>query len=135
MAKMGRPSDFTEELALKICDLLSDGTSLRKICAKAEMPAKITVLKWLATKPEFAAQYNAAREMQADSIFDEIKDIADDRKLDAQDKRVRIDARKWIAGKMRPKKYGDRSEVDLTGHVTFESLVLAANRPPKPPEE
>ena len=34
--------------------------------------------------------------------------IADSKEIDPNDKRVRIDTRKWAMGKLKPKKYGDR---------------------------
>jgi hypothetical protein len=134
VAKRGRPTDYSEDLGLRICDLLSDGLSLRKICARADMPAKITVLKWLGRIPDFAAHYAWAREMQADVGVDEMQEIADNPKLDPADKRVRIDTRKWIAAKMRPKKYGDRVDLGVSGTLTLESLVTSS-LPPAPSEE
>ncbi len=83
--------------------------------------------------------------MQADTLFDEALEIADDASGDwiktedgkkildhehVQRSRLRVDTRKWAAGKMAPKRYGDkiqhtgdgggpiRTEVDLTGIPT-----------------
>jgi hypothetical protein len=107
--RMGRPPmPFTEEIADKICELLAEPLSLRKICDMEGMPSKTTVLKWLDQHPEFARQYARAREAQADAMIDDTLDIADNKSLDPQDRRVRIDTRKWLAGKLRPKKYGEK---------------------------
>jgi hypothetical protein len=90
------------------------------------MPSTTAVTKWLRDFPEFRDQYVRARELQADAIFDECLDIADDSRNDwilrngerapdteaIQRARLRIDTRKWMAGKLRPKKYGDK--LDLT---------------------
>jgi hypothetical protein len=108
---MPRPLEFNEAVADAICERLADGESLRSICRDDEMPAKSTVFKWLGLIPAFADQYARARETQADSLADDIVDIADDKKLEPNDKRVRIDARKWLAGKLRPKAYGDKVAV------------------------
>ena len=35
--------------------------------------------------------------------------------LDPNDKRIRVDTRKWLASKLKPKKYGDVNKVELTG--------------------
>jgi hypothetical protein len=67
-----------------------------------------TVLKWLREDVTFQRQYAQAREAQADALVDEMLDIADDRALDPKDRRVRIDTRKWLAGKLKPKKYGEK---------------------------
>lgn len=126
---MGRPSEFTQGVADDICKRLGLGESLRTICRDDELPCCSTVFKWLNQQPEFAEQYARARETQADSLFDEILDIADDGTndwMEAHDKeganigwrengealrrsQLRIDARKWMAGKLKPKKYGDKT--------------------------
>jgi len=120
---MGRPSEFTQYVADEICELLADGISLRKICLRDEMPNKATVFRWLATREEFRDQYARAREAQADTLADEIIDIADDGSNDfmgddekyngdaVQRSKLRVDARKWLAAKMLPKKYGDATMV------------------------
>lgn len=120
---MGRPSEYTEETGLAICSLLADGQSLRQICEAEDMPSRATVFKWLSTYPLFADQYARAREEQADAIADEITWIADTEE-DPQKARVRIDARKWVAGKMRPKKYGDKTVLsgDPENPVQFQRI-------------
>ncbi len=137
---MARPSIFSPELATKICERIAMGESLREICRDDEMPARQTVMNWLLLaesdeeKGVFLVQYMRAREAQAESIFDEILEIADDasndwmeRKLPSgetvevvnqehiQRSRLRIDSRKWMAGKLQPKRYGDRIDVTSGG--------------------
>lgn len=133
----GRPSDFTQEVAEQICDLLAGGRSLRSICDMDDMPAQSTVFRWLEASEPFREQYARAREAQADTLFDEIVDIADDGRNDwmerissegevvgwkengeaARRSQIRIEARKWVAGKLRPKKYGEKIEVEHGGTV------------------
>ncbi|WP_323380275.1 terminase small subunit-like protein [Delftia tsuruhatensis] len=130
---MARPSKFTLAIAERICERLSDGESLRSICMSEKMPSKATVFRWLRNNEKFRDQYVRAREAQADAIVDEILDIADEDctkvktdkhpRADAdedgmvevvfdavavQRNKLRIDARKWLAGKLKPKVYGDR---------------------------
>ncbi len=124
-SKRGRPSGYSDALAVEICRRIAERESLRKICADPDMPDKTTVLRWLAAKEnaEFRTQYAHAREMQADTLFDEALEIADEVSDDwAKDKdgndifdhehvqrsRLRVDTRKWAAGKLAPKKYGDK---------------------------
>ncbi len=121
----GRPSRYTTELAADICRRLADGEPLRSICRDSAMPDKATVLRWLADKEkaDFRDQYVHAREMQADALFDEALEIADDTTGDIttgkddketvnheniQRSRLRVDTRKWAAGKLAPKLYGDK---------------------------
>lgn len=130
---MGRPSDFTQEIANTICERIADGESLRTICSQSEMPDKATVFRWLNGNTVFRDQYARAREAQADALFDEILDIADDGRNDwmavngeddegwrangehMQRSRLRVDARKWMAAKLQPKKYGEKVTQEITG--------------------
>jgi DNA-directed RNA polymerase specialized sigma24 family protein len=126
---MGRPTDFTQELADAICLQLAEGKSLRSICLADDMPNKSTVLRWLldTAHAAFCDQYTRARALQIDSHVDEMPDIADDGSNDfttrangggeeqdvfnsehVQRSRLRIDTRKWIAERMAPKKYGNK---------------------------
>lgn len=104
---MGRPSDYSQELADRICEGLSDGKSLRAICRAEDMPGKTTVFRWLQSNLEFRDQYARAREAGADSLADEMVDIADGLESDdVQRDRLRVDTRKWVASVLKPKKYG-----------------------------
>lgn len=113
-ADMGRPSDYSEELAEFICDQIADGKSLRTICLADDIPNRSTVLRWLDVNAVFAAKYARAREAQGD-VMDEM--IADEARAATPETaavaRVRIDAYKWRASKLAPKRYGDK--VALTG--------------------
>ena len=129
--KMGRPSIFTQHLADLICVRIAEGESLRQICRDDEMPDRVTIYRWLAANEDFCTQYTRAREDQADTLADEIIAIADEQpeviavvdkrtgeliehKLDGaflQWQKNRIDARKWTAMKLKPKKYGDKVQV------------------------
>ncbi len=145
--KKGRPSLYTDALAAKICWRLAEGETLRAICRDGAMPAISTVMGWLfnGKHKDFSEQYAHARARQADALFDEALVIADDASGDwstdkdgkktldhehVQRSRLRVDTRKWAAGKLAPKRYGDklqhtgegggpiRTEVDLTGIPT-----------------
>lgn len=125
----GRPSNYSDKTAAIILEAIACGRSLRSICADEGMPGISTVMRWLAANEGFREQYARAREAQADALFDEILEIADDARNDwmarngdgdaawqlngehVQRSRVRIDARKWMAGKLRPKKYGEKLEL------------------------
>ena len=125
--KGGRPTSYAPDAVEKLCIRLGMGESLRSICKDEDMPSQSVVYLWLQRHPEFLEKYTRAREEQADTHFDMITDIADetpalipvfdkegnqiDIKLDSayiQWQRQRIDARKWAAMKLKPKKYGDK---------------------------
>ena len=137
--KTGRPTLYTEALALEICRRMADGESLRSVCRDEAMPDKSTVLRWLGDKENgaFRDQYARAREMQADALFDEALEIANDGSNDwmeqfdkdgeasgwklngehVQRSKLRVDTYKWAAGKLAPKKYGDRLDLRHGGNA------------------
>jgi hypothetical protein len=110
----GRPTDYTEALGDKICDQLTQGMSLVKICKADAMPATVTIYKWLREHPEFANNYARARDNQADYYADEILEIADNAE-DPQKARLQVDTRKWVASKLKPKKFGDKIDMTTNG--------------------
>ena len=109
----GRPSTYTEEMANRICDKLTEGISLRKLCMQDDFPTASTVYVWLDRNPEFAERYARAREAATEDMLEEIFEIADNPEIDVQDKRVRIDTRKWAMGKLKPKTYGEKQTVEV----------------------
>lgn len=134
---MARPSDYTPEIAAEICERLAGGVSLRAICAAEDMPSDRSVYRWLEANEEFRQQYARAREVQADTLADEILDISNTTVIGVKTKtgkdgveitegdmiehrRLQVDARKWLAGKLAPKKYGDKTDhnVAFSGKLT-----------------
>ena len=114
----------TAEIKSRVCLEITEGKSLRSICDADDMPSAETIRVWLIEDGEFSAQYARAREEQADFYADEIIDIADTAK-DANLARLQIDARKWKASKLQPKKYGDKIDLNHSGaieHLTDEQL-------------
>lgn len=120
--KGGRPTKYSLGIALVICERLADGESLVSICKDPGMPKKTAVYEWLASKKDFAEMYARAREDQADSLADQIIALADEMPMEITDdkgttrfdsayvtwQKNRVDARKWVAAKLKPRKYSDR---------------------------
>jgi len=89
---------------------------------------------------EFLNNYMRAREEYADSMFDDIINIADDNGNDIrmtdngpvvdndviQRSRLRVDARKWALARMSPKKYGDKiqQDVDVKGELKIIREII-----------
>jgi hypothetical protein len=108
---IGRPTDYTEEITYELCGLLAEGLSLNSICKRKDMPSRATVYNWLSTHPSFLDNYMRAKDDGADALADDIQDIAEDvrgGKLDPNAGRVAGDLKKWVASKLKPKKYGER---------------------------
>jgi hypothetical protein len=78
------------------------------------MPPETTVLGWIEREPVFAERYARARQRQYQRWAEEILEISDDVTLDPNDRRVRVDSRKWLLSKLLPKQYGDKIEVNAT---------------------
>jgi hypothetical protein len=128
---MGRPSDYSAELATLICAKMGEGESVRSICRGDDMPALSTVFRWLAAHSEFQEQYARAMDARATLLAEEILEISDDSSGDAVTdpetgdvrmnaefvarSRLRVDARKWLAARMSPRKYGDKITQEHTG--------------------
>lgn len=145
MANTGRPTKYSEDLAITICERLIDGRSLRSVCRDEDMPAASTVFRWLSEKESFREQYARAKQEAADAMAEELLDIADDgtndwmERLDKDGKsigwqlngehvqrsKLRADTRKWLMAKMKPKKYGDFKQIEEKSEVThkFEEMT------------
>jgi hypothetical protein len=145
---VGAPTTYNHHLATVICIRIAEGESLRQILRDAGMPAQSTVYEWLLRHPEFAENYTRAREEQADTLADEIIAIADEspETVEVRDKegnvldvkidsgyvnyqRQRIEARKWTAMKLKPKKYGDRVAVEgVEGGAAIKTEETGSNK-------
>lgn len=107
--------EFNPAVAKQIIDRVANGESLRSIKRDGVIPSQSVIYEWLAENKAFAEQYARAREDQADTYADEIAAIADDPEIPSDQKRIMVDARKWIASKLKAKKYGDRVTQEHTG--------------------
>ena len=114
------------ELKVEILRQLGSGRGLLAICKDKGMPARHTVLNWMADDEEFRKKYTKAREDGLDAMAEEILDLADDSSGDTDvderpnhaavnRSRLQVDARKWIMSKLAPTKYGDRTNMQLSG--------------------
>lgn len=137
---VGRPSEYTKEIGDNICADLAMGMSLRSVCLKKESPAISTVFRWLRTYPEFRKQYEDAKQESADAMAEEVLDIADDGTNDfilkengegitvnsehIQRSRLRVDTRKWLMAKMKPKKYGDKLDMTTDGEKINTPILV-----------
>lgn len=134
--KMGRPTDYSDELADRVCsEIATTSRSLKKICAdNPDFPGESTLRAWLRIHEYFQEKYVKAKRDQADYMVEECLDIADDGTNDTitktnkngeeyevansewvQRSRLRVDTRKWYASKLAPKLYGEKITQEITG--------------------
>lgn len=104
-----RPNPLDEGIVEKICDRLIAGESITSICSSKDMPAVTMVYQAMAKNEEFRNAIAYAREAQQEAIIDETIEIADAATPeDYNVMKLRIWARQWRAGKLAPKKYGEK---------------------------
>jgi terminase small subunit-like protein len=128
---VGRPSIYCEEVVTEICFRLGLGESLVTICDSDGLPDYATVMRWLAKRDAngdaFRDRYVRAREASADKLAGEIIELADTSTPENYNAvKNRVDARKWVAAKLKPKVYGERIQQDVNATVSLGDLVTAA---------
>ena len=122
----------------EICARLSETAyGLAYICRNDDtLPTAKTIFHWMNAEDQAGGDkplcdmYARAKESQADFMAEQILEIADDgtndyvirenkagEKVEAIDhehvqrSKLRVDARKWVAAKLKPRKYGDKLEL------------------------
>ncbi len=139
---MAYSNEEINDIFNKILIEIENGRALRKILKDDEnMPSTQTFYKWIDEDELKSKQYARACEVRADAIFDDIIEIADDSSYDAivtdngeiinsefvARSRIRIDARKWIASKLNPKKYGDKTDITSGGDKIQTTILSLGN--------
>jgi len=146
----GRPSEYTDEKADAICELLARGWSLKRVIEQGNneeeykdigFPSIATVFKWMRENEEFLKNYARAKQESADAMAEEILDISDDGRNDRYTdemgrertdhdviarSRLRVDTRKFLMAKMKPKRYGDKLDLTSDGErIEMTPLVIS----------
>lgn len=136
---------YSEALCDEICERLSNGEPLRRICRDEHMPTWRTVYRWMYERPDFQTAIAHARELGYDAIAEECFDIADDATNDWMEKhskegdcigyelngdhvqrsKLRIWTRTQLLAKWNPKKYGDKQQIDLKAQVSVSEMSEA----------
>tara|TARA_R110002126_G_scaffold101185_4_gene233120 strand:- start:1317 stop:1724 length:408 start_codon:yes stop_codon:yes gene_type:complete len=115
---MGMTSSYTIEIAERICEEIAKGKHLHLICQTEDWtPTERTVHRWLNEREDFRQLYARAREEQQEVFAAQVITIADTEK-DSAKARNMMDARKWYAARVAPRKWGDRVEIDAKVETT-----------------
>lgn len=127
----------------ELCEYVAEGGHLAGFCRERGLKYN-TVSDWIYNNPERSALYARAREERAEVLADEIVAISDESTVETKYEgeevrlvldatavarnRLRVDARKWVAAKLKPKKYGDKVTQEHTGAgggpITLAALDL-----------
>jgi hypothetical protein len=115
----GRPTTYTEELGKRIChEIAGSDQGLRKLLAEHDdFPTLQTVLQWTRNNAQFADHFAQAKRQQIEAMAEDIVDLSNDDSIDPNDKRIRIDTRKWLLSKLIPRTYGDKLDVTSDGQA------------------
>lgn len=122
--RIGRPSGYTEQKAIAICQIIAAGKPYTpELARRLGLPSYSTIFRWLHEREDFRLHYARAREMQADAYAEQIVEIADTDN-DASRARNRIDARKWHASHTNPKRWGDTHQISVSHSVSDEAAAV-----------
>lgn len=115
--KIGRPTDYTDELVDRICEEIASGRSLNRICkTESWAPDKSTFYRWMykhdSIRDKYARAKNACQEFAAEDILEIAYDATPETYNVA---RLKVDAHKWVASKLLPKRYGEKQQLEHTG--------------------
>ena len=140
--KMGRPVLYpiTSPIWKQIAEGLSCGKSLTSVLKAEGMPSYSMARLMISTSPEFRAMYDKAVEDRADRLAEEIIELSDAEMPEGlkgpeasawvQQKRLQVDARKWVASKLKPRTYGDKIDVSVTDNriSVIDAITEAQSR-------
>lgn len=119
---MGKELTVQKEQVEQAIELVARGASLANI--SKTLNVKLSTL-WEAIQRDVstAAAFERARELRAEAEIDELIEIADTSTNDPKVVRNQLDARKWRITKLKPKKYGDRLQLDVTQTVDVSGAL------------
>ena len=133
----GAPTKYTEQMFNDICDAISNSErGLVSICAEKGIKTN-TFYNWLHEDAELLNKYARAKELQAEYMAEQILLIADDKNGDiitgqfgeasnnanVSRSKLQVEARKWLAAKLLPKKYGDKIQTELSGSLDVKQIT------------
>jgi hypothetical protein len=115
---------YSKILADIICQEITEGKSLTKLCKEDKYPSYATVCRWRRENDEFNRSLNQAYAHRADYYHDKVLEEAQETitKDDAPAQKVKVDAYKWSAEKGNPERYGNRMKV--TGDAAPIHLIV-----------
>lgn len=134
-----RGVEYSEDVAQRFLDLVQEGRTVSSICeTEPGMPNRRTITRWFTVHPEFSKRFDKAQEMQADVYFDKVVDTAEGRLdneiMETMGPKVanespnskrhmilafreqRIRAYQYAAAKLKPRAYGDKQQMEVSGN-------------------
>lgn len=121
-------SEDKRRISRQVFNLMEQGVPLGKSCKQIGIP-KGTVQDWIKASEELTGQYAIAREALLEHWAEEVATISDEDPMQivdqngiarydsaaVQHQRLRVDSRKWLLSKLKPKQYGDKIVTEHSG--------------------
>ena len=120
-----------DKVFLDIIQQIELGRSIKNILDGDDFPiTRSTFYNWLNENPDRIELYKKATEIRADGIFDDMLEISDDGTKDyyydvngnrqqsmvaVNRSRLQLDTRKWVLGRINPKKYSEKLDITSGG--------------------
>lgn len=125
-----------------ICGRIAGGSSVAQVFVDPGegYPSETTFWKWLSESDELDTAYCRATEKRAEKLAEEVVTLADAEPPQVNGaygthidsgwvkwNQTRIDSRKWVAARMRPKRWGDRTILagDADNPIAFDDPKAA----------
>jgi hypothetical protein len=130
---MARPhktnSKKSPEVVARFLDMIRNGRSCAQACKQDGMPTSKTIGEWVKNDAAFALQYEKAKEERGHYYGELVAEIAlaglQGKYKDSAMLRAAIDGLKWSAGRMAPKAFGDRMEVNHSAEGSYVEALKA----------
>jgi hypothetical protein len=119
-----------ETIQLIMAEIATTKLSTKKICTNHGITQK-TLMQWLVADVNLSEQYARAKEAQMDVIVEEMMELSANEKIDSNSRRVQLDTIKWLASKLKPKKYGEKVGVEHSGNIGVTVEVIDRFEVPK----
>lgn len=109
--RRGPPSLCTPEIFAEICARMASGEFLTRICEEPEFPSYYSILRWMGANPESRSVYNEIRRSQAQWWVEKgallVAEATDPRTANLI--RVKVDTFKYLAAKIDPDNWADKT--------------------------
>lgn len=138
----GHVTEYTDELADYICDLIStNALSLKHLRLKYYIPSSAAIFDWMHKFPYFAEKYDTAKKLQAKIMFDKISEVTDELKSYIDSEGVeRVDSGlvamykmkateyRRMAAQLEPKKYSENRVIEEQVNGVHDEVMAQKRR-------
>lgn len=108
---------WTDEILDRLAGEIESGRAIYEIAANEKWcPDEATIYRAIAREERVAERIAKARAAQQEREIDQMVKMADEATVeDREVVKLRIWARQWRAGKLAPRKYGDKAQIEHSG--------------------